>query len=282
MPLCLSLLLAENTAVKMMVQNLTEDHLEPPIQSLCGHFRLQSNQSFSLTEKIWKLKNQLNCQFNRFTPLGQQFLGLHEQCAPGYSEIKVFLFQLPRFRCSAESEHLIPDLCQYKSSLLSRAQCVKKHRSHPPTSAPVIFINWAIWTSVQNLKRSPEAGAVWPQRKRIPIIYPPLSITNSSNLHMHDLPVTPHPGNLLLWQRLGQTLAPHWVFLLPTALPCHSLCQELENVLGSDFQWYLQALHPWYPAVMPCNPVLLHIKSSQSGETLPIKFCKEADPNLDA
>lgn len=40
------LLLTENTAVKMMAQDLLKDHLDPPVQSLCGNFRLQSNQSF--------------------------------------------------------------------------------------------------------------------------------------------------------------------------------------------------------------------------------------------
>lgn len=64
MPFHLLLLLTENTTVKMMVQDLLKDHLEPPIQSLCGNFRVTSSlprQQIDLIQKIWELKNQHHC-----------------------------------------------------------------------------------------------------------------------------------------------------------------------------------------------------------------------------
>lgn len=151
---------------------------------------------------------------------------------------------------------------------------------HPPTSAPVIFINWSIWTSVLNLKWLPEAAAVWPQSKKNTHYLSSFVNHTFQQFTYAWLAYNPPIQEISCCDR---DLAKPWIhtglFSLPAALPCHNR-QELGNVLGSGCRWYLQALHPWSPAVSPCNPVLLHIKSSQSGENLAIKFCKGVDPDF--
>lgn len=119
---------------------------------------------------------------------------------------------------------------------------------HPPTSAPVIFINWSIWTSVLNLKWLPEAAAVWPQRKK--------------NTHYLSSFVN-HTFQQFTYAWLAynppsrKSLAVTETWLNPGSTLGCSLCQQLCRVTTCVRSWEVSLAAVVDDICKPCTPDLL-------------------------